>query len=155
DEAGLEQLCSDRRTTGIGVILGRVSGGLACRDFDNEDAYRLWKNSHRALSTELPTAKTARGYHVFFRGPEGFENLGDGEYRADSGHYVVAPPSWHPNRLFYEWLIPARPTRGLPWLNPHEEGLTSKQVRPRSERKRDFTPPTISPAVEYAISACV
>jgi len=110
--------------TGLAVILGSVSGGLACRDFDDADAYRRWARAHHDLAATLPTVETPRGAHVYFRGPEGFQNLGDGEYRADTGHYCLLPPSLHPSGQVYRWLNPLL-EGPLQELDPHEVGLCS------------------------------
>ena len=107
---------------GLAVILGPVSGGLACRDYDVADAYRSWKADHPKSARTLPTVKTARGYHVYFTGPEGFEDFGDGEYRADSLHYCVLPPSRHRHGQIYEWVIPL-PDGPLPQVDPVKKGL--------------------------------
>ena len=58
--------------TGLAVIAGPVSGGLVIRDFDDEGVFDAWLELHPILATELPIARTRRGGHVFFRGPEGF-----------------------------------------------------------------------------------
>src|SRR5262245_45023396 len=105
DERTLRRQFARRNVTGCAVIFGAVSGGLACRDWDDPDAYHRWAAEHPELAATLPTAKTARGFHVYFRGPEEFADLGDGEYRGDSGHYCVLAPSHHPDGR-YEWLIP-------------------------------------------------
>jgi hypothetical protein len=108
--------------TGVAVVLGRVSGGLACRDFDRLGSYESWAAAHPGLASALPTVATGRGRHVYFGGPEGFKNLGDGEYRGDPGHYCVLPPSAHPDGPAYSWLIPL-PDGDLPLIDPAEAGL--------------------------------
>src|SRR5262249_31972647 len=75
--------------TGLAVLLGPASGGLCCRDFDSLPSYRDWRAGQPELAKALPTVKTARGRHVYFIGPEGFQDCGDGEYRADAGHYCL------------------------------------------------------------------
>jgi hypothetical protein len=122
NEAILRQMFGRGRVTGLAVVLGNVSGGLACRDYDDDDAYYTWAASHPNLAAVLPTVRTSRGYHVYFIGPEGFSILGDGEYRADSGHYCLLPPSLHPDGSMYRWFIPL-PTGELPTLDPVEAGL--------------------------------
>src|SRR5262245_45974331 len=42
DEATLRRLFARSGITGLAVILGPVSGGLACRDFDDAGAYHRW-----------------------------------------------------------------------------------------------------------------
>jgi hypothetical protein len=107
----------------IAVILGKASGGLACRDFDDEEAYLRWCRQRPNLAAALPTVKTHRGFHVYFRGPEDYVELEDGEYRADSGHYCLVPPSAHPKGGRYQWVVPL-PSGSLPEIdNPTAAGL--------------------------------
>lgn len=108
---------------GVAVVTGPVSGGLCVRDFDRADAYRDWAAANPALAGAVPTARTGRGFHVYFRLPAGhgpvYRNLGDGELIGDGKHYIVAPPSRHPDGAGYQWLAnrPFRPT-DLPTLPP-------------------------------------
>src|SRR5687768_9277172 len=64
DDATLRKLFEPKNLTGLAVILGPVSGRLACRDFDQLGSYESWSASHRQLAATLPTAETARGRHV-------------------------------------------------------------------------------------------
>jgi hypothetical protein len=109
DEQTLRRLFAKKGITGLAVILGKVSGGLAVRDFDRADSYNAWAAAHPEEAARMPTVKTAQGYHVY--GHLEFEEYktlpdGDGELRADSGHYVVLPPSQHPSGAIYNWQIP-------------------------------------------------
>lgn len=89
---------------GLAVILGEVSGGLVCRDFDDEGAYEAWASSFPELAKILPTVRTARGYHVYFRSKHrGITKSDDGELRG--GGYCLLPPSKHPSGSDYEWVI--------------------------------------------------
>jgi hypothetical protein len=108
----LQVLFSPATVTGAAVIHGPVSGGLVIRDFDDAGAYRDWKRSHRSLARKLPTVRTDRGFHVYFRGPSLFEKLSDGEYRGTPGQYTLVPPSRHPSGRLYEWL--QRPVDEIP-----------------------------------------
>jgi len=110
-----QELCdwfADREDLGLAVIFGEVSGGLACRDFDDVDGYRRWKRFHPDLARMLPTVETARGRHVYFRAPPSQHVFTDlrpkekGEYRGDSKHYCLLPPSQHPDGPEYRWLVP-------------------------------------------------
>ena len=123
DEATLRRMIGRRGVSGLAVILGCPSGGLACRDFDNANSYRRWAADHPDLAARLPTVRTSRGHHVYFRGPDGYRNLGDGEYRADAGHYCLLPRSRHPDGPTYTWLIPL-PSGELPEVDPITAGLT-------------------------------
>ncbi|HMF15749.1 MAG TPA: bifunctional DNA primase/polymerase [Gemmataceae bacterium] len=122
DEKTLRRLFGKKGITGLAVIMGKVSGGLACLDFDDPVGYHKWAKGHADLATTLPTAQTSRGFHVYFRGPEGFQRLADGEYRADSGHYCLLPPSRHPDGPLYRWIVPL-PDGDLPEVDPVGAGL--------------------------------
>jgi hypothetical protein len=121
-EADLRRSFARPGVNGLAVVTGPVSGGLVCRDFDFQDSYDHWATTHRDLAHQLPTVETARGFHVYFRGPNAFAKLGDGEYRGDSRHYTMLPPSVHPTGALYRWVYPMG--SGLPpFLDPFEVGL--------------------------------
>src|SRR6201995_2626372 len=84
--------------TGVAVVLGPVSGGLYCRDFDNPTAYPAWATQSPVLAARLPTVVTQRGAHVYFAADADLRtmDLGDGELRG-SGGYCLLPPSLHPS----------------------------------------------------------
>jgi hypothetical protein len=124
DDATLRRLFARPGVTGLAVVTGKVSCGLAVRDFDREDAYHAWATCHPDDAGWLPTVRTARGYHVYGRlDAEQYRTLGDGELRADSRHYVLAPPSIHPDGGDYVWTIPLRDA-ALPVL-PHTLTLST------------------------------
>jgi hypothetical protein len=118
DEHTLRRLFAGNGVSGLAVITGRVSGGLGIRDFDNVGAYRAWADANPDDASVLPTVQTHRGYHVFGRlDHEEFANLGDGELRANCGHYVLLPPSLHPDGSIYTWVNPlTAESVGLPLL---------------------------------------
>jgi len=106
-ESEVRMWLAQPRVTGIALITGTISSGLAIRDFDTSEAYANWKREHPDLAASLPTVKTKRGYHVYSRAEQpAFHKLRDGEYRADNGHYTLAPPSAHPDGGQYEWVVP-------------------------------------------------
>lgn len=110
DERTLRRFFARDGIDGLAVITGRISGGLAVRDFDIEEAYLAWADANPDDASRLPTVSTARGYHVYGTlAQEKFSRLCDGELRADSGHYVVMPPSRHPIGDLYRWKIPLPP----------------------------------------------
>ena len=110
----------------IAVMLGAVSGGLNCRDFDLVESYIAWAKAHPDLANRLPTARTARGNHVYFlAGIEGIQDLGDGELRGSRG-YCMLPPSVHPAGAVYEWVI--RPTaENLVVVDPERAGFVPNE----------------------------
>ena len=110
---------------GLAVVLGEVSGGLVCRDFDDTVAYEVWAAEYPDLAKTLPTVATARGRHVYFRAQLlRSQKLPDGEYRAN-GNYVLLPPSLHPSGARYTWLVPP-PVGDIPFVDPIESGLLPK-----------------------------
>jgi hypothetical protein len=136
DEPTLRKLFGRKNVTGAAVILGAVSGMLGCRDFDSPEAYRRWKERNRSLAKTLPTVRTGRGFHVYFMVPrEAFEVLGDGEYRADSAHYCVLPPSQHDSGRAYEWI--RKPKGPLPEIDPVGDELILPMLgRASAEEKK-------------------
>lgn len=118
---------------GLAVVLGEVSGGFVCRDFDRMDSYEAWAKEYPTLAATLPTVATGRsggGRHVYCRVdlPEvltmlkgaGSLKLGDGEFRV-SDSICLLPPSVHPSGTSYSWLIP--PNGEIPLCDPFEVGL--------------------------------
>lgn len=101
---------ADGRATGVAVVLGNASGGLAVRDYDTIPAFDSWADANPADAASLPTARTARGFHIFgVVDREIFVNMGDGELRGTCGLYVLTPPSRHPSGTYYEWVNPLPP----------------------------------------------
>jgi len=65
----------------LAVVLGDVSGGLTCRDFDDMAVYNRWAAAQPELAATLPTVRTARGRHVYFVGHvEGVKKIDGGDY---------------------------------------------------------------------------
>ncbi len=90
----------------VAVIVGEVSNGLACRDFDTITEYEKWSISYPDLAKILPTGQTADGMHVYFEGHiKGIKHLSNGELRG-SGGYCLLPPSLHPEGVIYKWVNP-------------------------------------------------
>jgi hypothetical protein len=115
------------RITGVAVVAGPVSGGLTCRDCDCADAYRHWAAAHPDLAAALPTVRTARGYHVYFRSRVSrLVKLDDGELRGTG--YTLLPPSSHPSGADYHWTVPL-PNGPLPMLDPYTAGLANETQR--------------------------
>ena len=88
----------------LGVVLGDAAG-LAVMDWDNAQAYELWRGSIGA-TVETLTEQTARGCHAFFLGfhlPPAEE---DGAEFKTGGVCMVAP-SVHPTGIVYRVSINA------------------------------------------------
>lgn len=138
DDAGLVKWFTLPGVTGLGVILGRVSGHLFVRDYDDAAAYRRWAEAFPTQANALPTVKTIRGFHVYgrFKGlrPRTFA---DGELRAE-GQYVAAPPSKHPAGPFYSWVVPP-PAGDVPEIDPAVCGLLESPLPNLLERAAEST----------------
>lgn len=94
----------------LGVLTGRVSGGLVVLDFDTtEGPFEVLGFRPRELATRTLVVKTSRGWHVYTRSPDtattspraGLDVRGDGAL-------VAAPPSVHPSGAKYEIVGPSR-----------------------------------------------
>ena len=115
DEQQIREWFDGRDDLGLAVVLGAVSGGLTCRDFDDEAVYHSWAAQNPVLAKSLPTTKSGRGFHIYFVSDlDHSEKLGNGELRGNSS-IVVLPPSRHPSGVQYRWIIP--PTLNIPRLD--------------------------------------
>jgi hypothetical protein len=161
DSQTVSRLFARKGITGLAVVLGSVSGGLAVRDFDDAGAYHAWAARNTEDAARLPTVRTARGFHVYGRlDEEQYVKVSDGELRAKRGHYVVLPPSLHPDGSVYSWLIPlpdaATPLPLLPAaLLPQTggEGTQPTQADPADPSKHiACAAKSLSIAVEQAIA---
>lgn len=116
---------------GLAVVLGSVSGGLVCRDFDQMEAFEAWAEAFPEAAQTLPQSVTARGRHVFCRVAQGDSvsllspsgasiiNYGDGELRGAG--LSVLPPSVHESGHVYRWLI--SPVHPVPVVDLEAVGL--------------------------------
>jgi hypothetical protein len=95
----------------IGIATGKVSKVLVI-DVDGLDAeasLRKLEAEHGELPATVESI-TARGRHLFFRGPDVLVRNSAGkiapgiDVRGDGG-YVVAPPSVHPSGRRYHWSV--------------------------------------------------
>ncbi len=136
NELTLRQLFSRPDVSGLAVLLGSASGGIVCRDFDRMDAFKRWALSHTELARMLPTVETCRGRHVYFRGPDGYYEFGDGEYRGDARHYCLLPPSRHPDGPTYTWLVPL-PSGELPIIEPARPDFSKPGMKQRRQRRTE------------------
>jgi hypothetical protein len=143
DEEQLHAWFPDGTDAGMAIIFGEVSGGLCCRDYDEQSSYDRWAADHPDLAGTLPTVKTPRGRHVYCRcdtsqirqastsGSGGVIDFDDGELRGD-GAYCVAPPSRHQDGSEYEWLI--APSGEVPFVDLENSGfLNSGRATERTD----------------------
>jgi len=105
----------------IGIVTGKVSGGLVVVDLDSSEALQL------AIDEKFPRApqvKTGKGAHMYYRSRVEVKNfqarddLPGIDLRGEGG-YVVAPPSVHPSGTAYEWTVEPTSENGGVW--PPEE----------------------------------
>ena len=59
-EPEIREMFSKPNVKGIGVMLGEVSGGLACRDFDLPDGCDRWRRRFSELAELSPTVRTGQ-----------------------------------------------------------------------------------------------
>jgi hypothetical protein len=137
---------------GLAVILGNVSGYLVCRDFDEVDSYEVWKANHSDLAGKLPTVKTHRGYHVYFRCPTiKTRDFGNGELRGGRS-YMILPSSLHPEGTRYQWIIPVTPDK-LITLDPVKAGFVPSTSVSAKKLSFSVSPlPLIRPKVPIPIA---
>lgn len=91
----------------LGIVTGRISDIVVVDCESRDDAVWFWENRGKANGI----VKTRRGFHFYFRHPEGEEPVqnatkleGHYDVRGEGG-YVVAPPSRH-SEGEYRWVVP-------------------------------------------------
>jgi len=106
-EAELREWFARGDLNGLAIVFGQASGDVCCRDFDSKTTYQKWAMEQPDLAKTLPTVKTKRGYHVYFRtGAQiNVKYVFEGEIHSRNS-YCLAPPSLHPEGVNYEWIIP-------------------------------------------------
>jgi hypothetical protein len=135
-ESQIRQWFGDDDRHAIAAVMGEVSGGVICRDFDDLSAYERWSRQYPDLSCTLPTADTPRpGKHVYCRADVNqirqvsksggaILTFTDGELRGDGG-YCLLPPSTLPSKPQYTWnglgrhQVPAE----FPLVDLHDAGF--------------------------------
>ena len=136
DQDRVERAVSNPQTTGIAVILGRPSGDLFARDFDQIEAYEEWAREHRSLAATLPTSRTGRGFHVYGIAPGvRTQKFDDGEIRGAKA-LIVLPPSLTQSsdtNKSYQWLV--RPSESIPAVDPKIFGSVNRLTDREAEGK--------------------
>ncbi len=131
----------------VGLVGGRVSGGLVVLDFDHEAAaiFPAWLERAGAVAANLPTSVTSKGFHVYLRTNEPIGNRTlawscDGRKRIETrgeGGYITAPPSRHASGHTYCWLwgdAMAVPTLSAETLTAVLEAAAHFNARPKLEQ---------------------
>ena len=138
DSKRLRAWFRDGKYPGLAVILGPISGHLACRDFDEAEAYHAWAKRFPELAERLPTVRTGRGFHVYFTAPATKTvHFRDGELRGAKS-LCVLPPSPHPKGGRYEWLV--QPDGPVPQVVPGEAGLAGEPVQQKQSEDDRCSP---------------
>lgn len=115
-----EWFSPDKSYSNISAVTGPISSGLTALDFDSTEAYKWWKEKYPNWAATLPTSKSARGFHVFFRSDAG-KNKSFGKIEIKANSLVSLPPSMHKSGVRYEWVNPLPDSiYKLPLLNPLE-----------------------------------
>jgi len=86
--------------TGYNIAVLTGWRGLAVVDFDSQDKWQSWQESHDVMDTYR--VKTRRGWHLYFYvEAETTCYRGEGVDVKASGGYVLTPPSVHPSGHVY------------------------------------------------------
>jgi len=121
-EAKLREWFGMGKYKSFAVVCGAVSGGLAVLDLDSEERCQWWLAEHDDRANRLPTVRTKRGMHVYFRAVPFKKQNGDKVDLLCEGAYVILPPSANK-----QWTIPLGGE--LPLLNPFEWGLEQFDIK--------------------------
>ena len=120
DENTIRQWFSGNKAN-MAVLLGEISGGLTCLDFDDLPGYEQWKQAKPDLAAKLPTVQTSRGMHVYFRSTL-IKTKKAGKLDIKASGYCMLPPSLHPDqKTVYSWLI--QPNGDIPKLALSDLGI--------------------------------
>jgi hypothetical protein len=146
----------------IAVVLGDVSDGLCCRDFDGNAGiteYHNWSQSYPDLAKQLAIVKTGNGFHIYFEASvKGIKHYKDkqgnklGELRG-AGGYCLLPPSIHPDGVEYQWINP--PNGKILAIDPKLAGIipnVTERAERTEEKRRDSSEIEVEGCVENAIN---
>lgn len=125
----------------IGIVTGEISG-IDVIDIDSREALDL---ATRKGVGSVPTVKTGKGYHFYYKHRSGAGNfqkrddLPGIDFRAEGG-YVLAPPSVHPSGRVYEWEGEERELKPLPsWILENGKPQAAGKIRGVCEGERNQT----------------
>lgn len=97
----------------VAIATGDISGFMVV-DADDPSAVQTLKEQE--LVTKTVVSKTGRGYHYFYRIPDGISVasrtgiLPKVDIRSNGG-YIIAPPSLHPSGRRYEFVVSPKETQ--------------------------------------------
>ena len=134
DERTIRQWFSGNEAN-IAVMLGQISGGLTCLDFDTMEGYEQWKQAKPELAAMLPTAQTSRGMHIYFLSKlKKTKKMKKLDIKASG--YCILPPSLHPDgKTIYSWLI--HPNGNIPELTLSDLGIVDFTEEADETKERD------------------
>ena len=96
----------------IGIVCGKVSGGLVALDLDNHggpdgaDTLHDWESEHGELPETARALTGGGGVHILYRSDKLIKKSENHQLAVDvrgEGSYFVAPPSIHESGRRYEW----------------------------------------------------
>ena len=95
----------------VAIVCGAVSDNFYPLDFDSEESFSKFFPNQEKILKGTPVVKTRRGYHVWFKSqkPLGLSKRKIEELNLEvlgEGHFIMAPPSLHPQGSTYEFLNP-------------------------------------------------
>ena len=134
----------------VALICGRVSGNLVVIDLDGDEAVEVFSDRFpHLMDTYVVRSGSGHGAHVYLRSwglPTTLRALklpvGNIELRAD-GHYVVAPPSVHPDSGNPYTVINRKPILSL-----HNLDEVQTWIQAKKDANRPPTKPTeLQPAI--------
>lgn len=128
----------------IAIATGNPSG-IYVLDVDEDHAGHHTLTDLEHTHRPLPATRavlTGNGTHHLFQHPElelgnTAGRLGPGLDTRGDGGYIIAPPSWHPDGVRYEWLNQLA-------LAPLPEWIVHTLTNPRAERPESSDKPTTS-----------
>lgn len=142
-EATIRRWFASGSSNSVPFVMGPVSGGLICRDFDDLTAYERWAAQFPQLAQTLPTVETGGGgRHVYAKADSSqigefdraYLKFDDGELRLRSC-YCVAAPSSHPDGGTYRWIIPLG--SDIPAIDIRSAGFTQQYTAGATESNRE------------------
>lgn len=105
DEKTIEGWWNRWPSAQVAIVCGAVSG-ITVIDADSQAGREVLESEYISDSLTVPTVKTAKGWHYYFRHTDGIGNsvraIPDCDVKNDGG-YVLAPPSKN-NNGNYRWI---------------------------------------------------